>query len=149
MESNMLTGEYKTTLDEKGRIMFPSKLRTGIELSKLVMTRGIDGCLWIFPPAQWQDFYNTIRESTSLFEQKSRAVLRHLVAPAQEVDIEKSGRVSIPLSLRESCGLDKECYIVCMNKFFELWDAKKYETYLKESEADFMEATKDWHGIGF
>lgn len=149
MPHNMLTGEYKSALDEKGRIMFPSKLRTELTITKLVITRGIDGCLWIFPPEQWKEFYGKIRESASLFEGKSRAVLRHLVAPAQEVDIDKSGRVSIPLSLRESAGLDKECYIVCINAFFELWEAQKYEKYLKESEADFMEATKDWHGIGF
>ena len=56
----MLTGEYKTTVDEKGRLMFPSKLRTELSVSLLVVTRGIDGCLWMFSPERWQAFYEAM-----------------------------------------------------------------------------------------
>jgi len=145
VEANLLTGEYRNTLDEKGRIMFPVRLRSELTGSTLILTRGIDRCLWLFSPEQWQILSDKVMESASLFQSQSRSVLRRLVAPAQEVEIDKAGRISIPQSLREFAGLEKECVILGINKYFELWDSGEYETYLGESEADFREATE---GLG-
>jgi len=145
VEISLLTGEYRNTLDEKGRIMFPVKLRSSLTGSTLILTRGIDRCLWLFSPEQWQVLSDKVMESASLFQSQSRSVLRRLVAPAQEVEIDKAGRVSIPQSLREYAGLEKECVILGINKYFEVWDSQEYETYLGESEADFREATE---GLG-
>ncbi len=125
--------------------MFPVKLRSSLTGSTLILTRGIDRCLWLFSPEQWQVLSDKVMESASLFQSQSRSVLRRLVAPAQEVEIDKAGRVSIPQSLREYAGLEKECVILGINKYFELWDSKEYETYLGESEAEFRGATE---GLG-
>ncbi len=140
-----MTGEYRNTLDEKGRIMFPVRLRSELPGSVLILTRGLDRCLWLFSPEQWKALSDKVMESASLFQAKSRSVLRRLVAPAQEVEIDKSGRVSIPQSLREYAGLGKDCVFLGINKYFELWDSEEYEKYLGESEADFREATE---GLG-
>ena len=80
-----MTGEYRNTLDEKGRIMFPVKLRSELNGSTLILTRGIDRCLWLFSPDQWKILSDKVMESASLFQSQSRSVLRRLVAPAQEV----------------------------------------------------------------
>jgi len=145
VEASLLTGEYRNTLDEKGRIMFPSRFRTELTGPVLILTRGIDRCLWLFSPEQWKTLSDKLMESASLFQSQSRSVLRRLVAPAQEVEIDKAGRISIPQSLREYAGLEKDCVILGINKYFELWDSTEYNTYLGESEADFREATE---GLG-
>ena len=145
METGLLTGEYRNTLDEKGRIMFPVRLRSELEGSTLILTRGIDRCLWLFSPDQWKVLSEKVMESASLFQSQSRSVLRRLVAPAQEVEIDKAGRISIPQSLREFAGLGTECMFLGINKYFEWGDSEEYEKYLGESEADFREATE---GLG-
>jgi len=145
VENTLLTGEYRNTLDEKGRIMFPVRLRTELTGTSLILTRGIDRCLWLFPPDQWKILSDKVMESASLFQSQSRSVLRRLVAPAQEVEIDKTGRISIPQSLREFAGIEKNCVFLGINKYFELWDSQEYENYLGESEADFREATE---GLG-
>lgn len=145
MDTELLTGEYRNTLDEKGRIMFPVRLRSELSSSVLILTRGIDRCLWLFSPEQWKVLSDKVMESASLFQSQSRSVLRRLIAPAQEVEIDKAGRVSIPQSLREYAGLGKDCVFLGINKYFELWDSEEYEKYLGESEADFREATE---GLG-
>lgn len=145
MDANLLTGEYRNTLDEKGRIMFPVKLRSELPEASLILTRGIDRCLWLFPPEQWKILSDKVMESASLFQSQSRSVLRRLIAPAQTVEIDKTGRISIPQSLREFAGLGKECIFLGINKYFELWDSEEYDKYLGESEADFRGATE---GLG-
>lgn len=142
MGDSLLTGEYRNTLDEKGRIMFPVRLRSVITDSSLVLTRGIDRCLWLFPSEQWKILCDKVMESASVFQSQSRSILRRLIAPAQEIDIDKSGRVAIPQSLREFAGLEKNCIFLAINKYFELWDAAEYEKYLEASETDFREATE-------
>lgn len=149
MEFSLLTGEFKNTLDEKGRIMFPVKLHSELDGSILILTRGIDRCLWLFTPAQWKELSSKILETASPFQSQSRSVLRRLVAPAQEVVIDKSRRISIPQSLRDYANLDKECVILGINKYFELWDSNEYEKYLGESEADFRAATEELGNICF
>lgn len=149
MEKNVFSGEYNNTLDEKGRIMFPAKLRSLLPNSQLVITRGIDCCLWIFPPEEWEQLSEKIMQSASLFQAHSRLVLRRLVAPAQEVEIDKAGRLSIPQSLREYARLEKDCVLLGINRYLELWNADEYRTYLEESEADFHQASENLGLIRF
>ena len=125
--------------------MFPVRLRSELVGSTMVLTRGIDRCLWLFSPEQWKVLSDKVMESASLFQSQSRSVLRRLVAPAQEVEIDKAGRISIPQSLRDFAGLEKDCVFLGINKYFELWDSGEYDKYLEGSEADFREATE---GLG-
>lgn len=143
------TGEFKNTLDEKGRIMFPAKIRAELSDSNLVITRSVDNCLWLFTPDKWKKFSDKLMESASLFKAESRSVMRRLIAPAQEIEIDKNGRISIPQSLREFAGLEKDCIILGLRKCFELWDLQQYEKYLKESEPDFSQASEALGEIGF
>ena len=85
----------------------------------------------------------------SLFQAESRSVLRRLVAPAQEVEIDKQGRISIPQSLREYAGLEKECLILGISKYLEIWSVDGYENYLQESETDFLKASEALGNVCF
>lgn len=147
MGLGLLTGEYRNTLDEKGRILFPVRLRSELTGSTLVLTRGLDKCLWLFPPEQWQILCGKLLTAVSPFQAQPRSVLRRLVAPAQEVELDKSGRIPVPQSLRVYAGLEKDCLFLGIDKYFELWDTGEYEKYLGESEADFRSATENLGGI--
>lgn len=143
----LLTGEYRNTLDEKGRISFPSKMRTVLTENVLMITKGVDNCLWLYTPTEWKNFSEKVMEQASPFNKDSRSVLRHLIAPAQEVEFDKAGRLSIPQTLRDYAGLTKDCVIMGINKYMELWDVKRYEDYLAETELSFREAAEGLSGI--
>ena len=145
----LLTGEYKNTLDEKGRIQIPSKLRGNLSGNVLIVTQSLDRCLWLYTPEEWKNLSSKIMESASPFNTQNRLVLRRLIAPAQEVEFDKSGRLSIPQSLREYAGLAKECVILGINKYMELWDAETYEKYLLENEENFLQAAETLNEISF
>ncbi|WP_298787429.1 division/cell wall cluster transcriptional repressor MraZ [uncultured Campylobacter sp.] len=149
MEKSAFSGEYNNTLDEKGRIMFPVKLRCLLHDSQLVITRGVDRCLWIFPPDEWTLLSEKVMQSASLFQANSRLVLRRLIAPAQEIEIDKAGRISIPQSLREYAQLEKDCVLLGINRYLELWNAGEYRSYLEGSEADFYQASEELGIIRF
>ena len=145
----LLTGEYNNTLDEKGRISFPSKLRQELNESTLIVTQALDHCLWLFTPEEWKSLSTRLMESASPFDAKNRLVLRRLVAPAQEVECDKSGRLSIPQSLREYAGLTKDCVLLGIDKYIELWDAENYQKYLEETESSFLDAAEGLNAIKF
>ena len=146
---NLLTGEYRNTLDEKGRIFFPAKLSTELSAESLIVTQGIDRCLWLYTPDEWTVFSSKIMESASPFNEKNRSVIRRIIAPAQEVEFDKAGRLSIPQTLREFARLSKDCVILGNIKYFELWDAESYNKYLEESEASFRDAAEELSAITF
>ena len=145
----LLTGEYRNTLDEKGRILFPSKLRSEITENVLIVTKSIDSCLWLYTPEEWKKLSETVMGSSSPFDPKSRLVVRHLIAPAQEVEFDKNGRLSIPQSLREYAGLSKDCVILGVNKYIELWDSSKYQEYNASNEAALISAAESLTDICF
>lgn len=145
----MLTGEYCNTLDEKGRILFPSKLRSELLGNTLVVTQALDHCLWLFTLEEWKNLSEKLMESASPFNAKNRLVLRRLIAPAQEVEFDKSGRLSIPQSLREYASLSKDCILLGIDKYIELWDAPTYRAYIEESEGSFQNAAEELNAISF
>ncbi len=149
MELNLLTGEYKNTLDEKGRISFPSKLRSAIAGNTLVCTQAMDHCLWLFTVEEWEKLSSKLMESSSPFNERNRLVLRRFIAPAQEIEFDKSGRISIPQSLREYANLSKDCVLLGVNKYVELWDLDSYKSYLTQTEDSFRSAAEELNGINF
>lgn len=147
---NLLTGEYKNTLDDKGRILFPSKIRSVLTSNVLIVTQAIvDHCLWLFTPEEWENISAKVMDNASPFSSRNRLVMRTFISPAQEVEFDKSGRISIPQSLREYASLSKDCVLLGVNKYLELWDESSYNTYLSENEANLLEASEELNSISF
>ena len=142
----MITGEFRYSLDEKGRLMIPVKMRNGITGNVLILTRGVDKCIWLFPPEEWKELSENVLTSTSIFQEKARLIQRRIIAPAQEVEVDKSGRISIPSTLRDYAGLQKECIILGMLKYIEVWDDAFYNEYWKDNEGKFQEAAEELGG---
>ncbi len=140
----MLTGEFRNTLDEKGRISLPARLRGALGESGLVLTQGMDSCLWLFSRDQWEILAARLTGSASPFQANARMVQRRIIAPAQEVEVDRLGRIQIPQSLREWASLVRECTILGMAKYIEIWDCSAYRSYLEATDAAFVAAAEDF-----
>ena len=141
----MLTGEFFNTIDEKGRILIPSRLRNALDGDALYITKGLENCLWLMLPIDFENLANTImNEKGSMFNRKLRILQRGMIAPAQLCEIDKVGRINIPPSLRESAHLQlkEESVLLGTGKYLELWSKNDYETYIKESLGEYLDAAQ-------
>ncbi len=141
----MLTGEFYSTIDDKGRILIPARLRSALAGEALYITRGLETCLWLMLPVDFQALKDTIISSTSsMFDRKLRILQRGMIAPAQLCEFDKVGRLNIPVSLRESVGLStkEESVILGTGNYLELWSKGEYEQYLAESMDEFLDAAQ-------
>ncbi|MBR6080898.1 MAG: division/cell wall cluster transcriptional repressor MraZ [Treponema sp.] len=146
---DMLIGEYSNTMDDKGRIQFPAKLRSILNQDSLVITQGLDHCLMLFTTEEWKILAGKMVGRSSIFDNQKRLVMRRFIAPAQSVDFDKSGRLSIPQSLRDyaSLNLGGECIIFGMDKYMELWDAAVFRKFDEDSAPSVQEAIESMRDI--
>ena len=144
---NLLTGEYNNTIDEKGRVSFPVKLRSAVNQNVVMVTKGLDRCLWLFTTEEWDAFQTKLMSNASMMKSRSLNVVRHFIAPAQPVEFDKNGRLSIPQSLREYANLSKDCVVLGIAKYMELWDSHSYSQFLESSESSFREAAAEFTDI--
>jgi MraZ protein len=122
----LLNGGYFNTLDDKGRITFPAALQRAIASLSIVMTRGLEQCLWVYPPEKWREFAEKW-EQASPMKRDARILQRHFLGWAAEVEIDKSSRIAIPQSLREYAGLKRDCVIIGVGQRVEIWDTAIYK----------------------
>ena len=139
----MITGEFRYSLDEKNRLLIPARIRVEITGNSIILTRGVEQCLWLFTHEEWKKVCQSLIGSTSLFQEKARLMQRRIIAPAQEAEIDRTGRIMIPPTLREFAGLRKECIILGIQTYLEVWDDASYATYLAENEKRFKEAAEE------
>lgn len=128
----MFIGEYHHNLDEKGRMAVPVKFRPELEQTA-VITRGLDGCLFVFTPLEWKALASKIVE-LPLVQANSRAFARLMLSGAMEVSLDKQGRVLIPDYLREYAGLSKEAVVAGVYNRLEIWDKHKWQDYKTKTE---------------
>ncbi len=141
----MLIGDYRNMLDDKGRMLIPSKLRTSLGVESVVVTRGIESCLWIFPPAFFEKLRGAIMDDPgAMFDKQLRLIQRMIIAPAQEIEIDKTGRINIPPTLRTYAQLQpkEEGLILGISSYLELWNPTTYDQYMLENEAEFESASQ-------
>ena len=146
---NLLTGEYNNTVDEKGRVAFPSKLRNAISDNVVIVTKGLERCLWLFTQKEWELFQTQLMSNASIMKSRSANVVRHFIAPAQQVEFDRSGRLQIPQSLRDYAKHTKDCTVLGIAKYMELWDLDTYNKFQAETEEDFRDAAEEFSDINF
>lgn len=127
----MMTGEFRAALDEKGRLLIPTKLRSEIAGDTVVLTKGMDRCLWLFSTSKWEIFSKTVQESVGMFSQRDLMIQRRIIGSAMELDVDKAGRIGISALLREFGGLSKDCVVVGIRNYLEIWDEEAYMAYQK------------------
>ncbi len=119
----MFRGVYEHQIDGKGRTSFPAKLRetlVGSYDDRLILTTALDACLHAFPVREWEALEAALAKRNPM-EPGVKSLLRLYVAPAQEVQVDKLGRVLVPPSLRAHAQLEREVVWAGMVKVIELW----------------------------
>ncbi len=121
----MFIGEYSHTVDEKGRLIIPSKFRDGLG-SEFVVTKGLDGCLFVYDNSEWKVLEDKLR-ALPLTNKDARAFARYMLAGAAQVELDKQGRVLIPQVLRTFADLDKDVVLIGVGARVEIWNKEKWE----------------------
>lgn len=121
----MFTGSYEHSVDSKGRIIIPAKFRDELG-ENFVITKGIDGCLLIYPMNKWEAFVDDLGKLPGN-KKEGRMLQRYFLANAQETELDKQGRGLIPAGLREWAGITKNIVLVGMIKKIEIWDKEKWD----------------------
>ncbi len=127
----MLIGEYRHSIDEKGRLIIPSKFREDIGNS-FVVTRGLDGCLFVYSLIEWEKLVTKLKK-LPFTKKDTRTFMRFFLAGATVCEFDKQGRINLVNSLIEYAGLKKECVIIGVNDRLEIWALDKYNSLMEEN----------------
>lgn len=129
-----------STIDDKGRILLPIKLREVLADCPLTLTRGVEECLWLFPTSAWEIFAQQMSAGLSIFDADSRMIQRRILAPAQEVPLDAAGRIKLNPSLMQMAYLQKDCYLIGLGQYIEVWDAVRYQEYEERTNGSLEHA---------
>jgi len=143
----MFIGEYRHTIDDKGRTSIPSKFR-GELASGCVVTRGLDKCLWIYPQAEWQNLAEKIAD-LPITQKNARSFSRLMLAGASDVTPDRVGRINLPGYLREYANIKKDVVVVGIYNRIEIWPAEEWMNFKKEMEENSSETAETLSEIGF
>ena len=136
----MFMGQYEHTIDTKGRIIIPAKYRNELG-DTFVITKGLDGCLFIYPSQEWIDFADKLMGLSS--SQNTRRLQRQFLSKAMEVTTDKQGRILIPGLLRESAGLEKDVVFLGMMNRIEVWDKERLKAEEEIEETAGLDEAMD------
>ncbi len=131
----MFYGEYRHSIDEKGRLIIPSKFRETLKesyIEKFVVTRGLEKCLFVFTVNEWSQLQGKIK-NLSLMKANARSFSRILFSGAYEAICDKQGRIIVPSHLMEYAGIKKEVVVVGVATRFEIWGTEPWDKFVNES----------------
>ena len=137
----MLIGEYHHNIDEKGRLIIPSKFREEIGNS-FIVTRGLDGCLFVYSLVEWEKMVNKLKK-LPFTKKDARTFSRFFLASATVCEFDRQGRINLMNSLTLYAGLKKECAIIGVNDRLEIWDLEKFNNLMKENEEELDEISEN------
>lgn len=123
----MLIGEYEHSLDVKGRLIMPAKLRADIG-EKFIISKGLDGCLFVFSQEEWSNFEAKLKE-LPLTNKNARDFVRFFLSGATECELDKQGRFLIVNNLRTYAEIEKEVIIIGVGTRLEIWNKQKWDKY--------------------
>lgn len=130
----MFMGEYSHSIDSKGRLIMPAKYRD--ELGKeFVMTKGADSCISVYPMEEWRNIEGRVREM-SMNSKEGRRFMRIFFSSASLCELDKQGRVLIPLALREHASLGKDVTLIGNVTRVEIWSKDQWDAYQGEACID-------------
>ena len=128
----MLIGEYLHIIDPKKRLSLPAKFRK--ELGKnVIVTRGLDHCLFVFPLAAWKRLVTKMGE-LSMGAPESRGFNRFMLAGATEAEVDTAGRLLMPDYLKDFASLGTKVVLAGVSDRIEIWDEKRWEAYKADIE---------------
>jgi MraZ protein len=141
-------GRYQTTLDSKGRLALPAKLRSVADDSgkpllekDLVLTKGLEGCLALYAPLEWAEIQK--RFSSLNFTQRDfRHFSRRFYSSAAAVTPDRSGRILIPAHLISEADLGKDLLVIGVNRWIEIWNPDRYRYYMEQFAGSYEDVAE-------
>lgn len=142
----MLMGEYHHNIDEKGRIIIPSRLRDELG-DNVIITRGLDDCLFLYSMDEWSLLVSKLK-SLPFTKRDARNFSRMFLSGATGCLFDKQGRVKISSPLISYAGLNHECVIIGVNDRIEIWAKEKWDKFVCESTNEFSDLADHLFDIG-
>ena len=142
----MLIGEYEHSLDIKGRLILPAKIREDMG-EKFIVTKGLDGCLFAFSQNEWLNFETKLK-TLPLSDKNARNFVRFFLSGAIECEIDKQGRFLISGNLREYAKLEKEVVIIGVGTRLEIWNRDKWKSYSSDDNISADEIAENMTMLG-
>ena len=144
--NKVLIGEYEHSLDAKGRLIMPAKLREDIG-EKFIVTKGLDGCLFGFSQTEWNNFEDKLK-TLPLTNKNARDFVRFFLSGATECEIDKQGRFLIVSNLRDYADMEKEVAIIGVGTRIEIWNKEKWKKYNSEENISADEIAENMTMLG-
>ncbi len=141
----MLIGEYEHSLDTKGRIIMPAKLRQDMG-DKFIITKGLDGCLFGFSQNEWLNFEAKLK-ALPLSDKNARNFVRFFLSGATECELDKQGRFLLPQNLRVAASLEKDAVIIGVGTRVEIWNKETWQGCDENISADEIAENMTMLGI--
>ncbi len=132
----MFMGEYNHTIDDKGRLTIPAKIREQLG-TNFIVTRGLDNCLFIYPKNEWENVISKYRELPNTKD--ARNFMRFFLSGATVNEFDKQGRINIANSLIKYANLKKDCVIIGVNERLEVWDKESWDNFILTNEDTITE----------
>ena len=142
----MLIGEYEHSLDVKGRLILPAKIREDMG-DKFIVTKGLDGCLFGFSQNEWTNFEEKLK-THPLTNKNARDFVRFFLSGATECEIDKQGRFLIAGNLREYANLEKDAIIIGVGTRIEIWNREKWKSYNSDENISADEIAENMTMLG-
>ncbi|MDD4562476.1 MAG: division/cell wall cluster transcriptional repressor MraZ [Syntrophomonadaceae bacterium] len=142
----MFLGEYQHSLDSKGRITVPSRLREQLG-EKFVATKGLDNCIFLYPMEEWRTIEEKLK-SLPFTRADVRSFARFFFSGASEMEIDRQGRTLMPVNLREYASIDKDLIIIGVGSRIEIWSAANWGKYTLEAESSYEEIAESMVDLG-
>ena len=142
----MLIGEYEHSLDVKGRLILPAKIREDMG-DKFIVTKGLDGCLFGFSQNEWTNFEEKLK-TLPLTNKNARDFVRFFLSGATECEIDKQGRFLIAGNLREYANLEKDAIIIGVGTRIEIWNREKWKSYTSDENISADEIAENMTMLG-
>ena len=140
----MFMGEYNYTLDDKGRLTIPAKIREQLG-HDFIVTRGLDKCLFVYPKEEWENVISKYKELPNT--KNARNYLRFLFSGATSNEFDKQGRINIASPLKNYANLKKECVIIGVNERLEIWDKESWESFIKDNEENLSDIAEELFAV--
>lgn len=142
----MLIGEYRHTIDPKKRVSLPARFRAEMG-KKIVITRGLDGCLFVYPLKRWLSVAEKLA-GLPLGQSDSRGFNRFMLAGAVEGEVDSIGRILIPDFLKSFAGLKEKVAVIGAESRIEIWDESVWDTYKGKIERQANDLAEKLGGMG-
>lgn len=139
----MLIGEYQHTIDVKGRVNFPAKLREDLG-ERFIVARGMDGCLAVYSFAEWKKLEESFQGHR---DSKTRFIQRFIFSSAAEVEPDKQGRIVIPANLRSYAQLQKDVVVIGASVRAEIWSKENWEKNSEQMTPEMIAQAMDELGF--